>query len=76
MLTFVGIGGQEILFLLLLVAGVATLIVLPIVALVSIVRSDFKSSNDKLMWVLIVLFLNFLGAVLYLSIGQKQRVNS
>ncbi|NEV94933.1 PLDc_N domain-containing protein [Psychroflexus sp. YR1-1] len=43
-------------------------------ALIDIARSEF-SGNNKVVWVLIVLFTNFLGAVLYFFIGRKQKIN-
>lgn len=67
MIAFIGLGGTELLLVLLSV-------VFPIVALIDILRSDFRQSNDKLIWVLVVLFLNILGAILYAVIGRNQRV--
>lgn len=49
-------------------------IILPIIALVDIVRNEFTGSN-KIIWVLIVLFFNFIGSILYFKIGRKQRLN-
>lgn len=57
----------------LLVFGVLGLI-LPIVALIDIIKSQFNG-NDKLIWVLVVLFLSFIGAILYFIIGRKQRIS-
>lgn len=36
-----------------------------------VVSSRFGGSNDKLVWVLIVLFLPLLGTVLWFVIGRK-----
>ncbi|GAB3549793.1 PLDc N-terminal domain-containing protein [Spirosoma fluminis] len=71
MYTFIGLGGQE-LILIVLVLGV--LILLPVIALVDVIRSDFKGANDKLIWVIIILFLNIIGALLYFFMGRNQRV--
>ncbi|GAB3641460.1 PLD nuclease N-terminal domain-containing protein [Spirosoma arcticum] len=71
MYAFMGLGGQELLFIL-LVLGV--LFLLPIIALVDVIRSEFRGSNDKLIWVVVILFLNVIGALLYLFIGRNQRV--
>ena len=49
--------------------------IIPIIALVDIIKSEFKGSNDKLIWVLIVLFTCIIGAVLYYFIGREQKVN-
>ena len=71
MYAFIGLGGAELLFIL-LVLGI--LIILPIMALVDVVRSNFRGQNDKLVWVIIILFLNVIGALLYYIIGRKQRI--
>jgi hypothetical protein len=46
-----------------------------IIALVDILRSDFKDSNEKLIWVLLVIFLPFLGSILYFVIGRSRKIN-
>ncbi|NNE33043.1 MAG: hypothetical protein HKN40_11820 [Winogradskyella sp.] len=48
-------------------------IFLPILALVSILKNSFKA-NDKLIWVLVVLFLPILGSILYFIIGRSKRI--
>ena len=62
---FFGIG----FFLFLILLGM----LLPLFALIDIVRSEFEG-NNKLMWVLIVVFVNFIGALLYFAIGRNQRI--
>ena len=47
---------------------------LPLLALISALMSDFRG-NDKILWVLIILLLPFLGSVLYFLIGRNQRTN-
>jgi len=47
--------------------------ILPIICLVSILKNDFKN-NDKVIWLVIVVLIPFLGSVLYLFIGRKQRL--
>ena len=46
---------------------------IPIIALIDILRSDFKG-NEKLIWVLVVLFTSFIGTILYFLIGRNQRI--
>ncbi len=46
--------------------------VLPILALIDILRSDF-TGNNKIMRVLIVLFMNIIGSILYFLIGKNQK---
>jgi hypothetical protein len=44
-----------------------------IIAFIDIVRNEF-TGNNKIVWLLVVLFGNFLGAVLYFIIGRKQKL--
>lgn len=50
-------------------------LLLPFLALISIVKNKFPD-NDKLIWVLIVLLLPVLGSVLYFSMGRRKRLKS
>lgn len=66
---YLGMIGPFQIMLILVVIGI-----LPtIVALIDILKSDFKG-NDKIIWLLVVLFLNFFGAVLYFLIGRQQKL--
>lgn len=48
--------------------------ILQLVAIIDIVKSNFRHGSDKLIWILVVLFLNFIGAILYFAIGNNQKV--
>lgn len=48
-------------------------LLLPFLALISIVTNKFPD-NDKLIWVVIVLLLPVLGAILYFSMGRRKRL--
>ncbi len=48
-------------------------LLIPLIALVDVLRNEFTGSN-KLIWVLLIIFLPFLGAFLYLLIGSKQKI--
>ncbi|MEI6949358.1 PLDc N-terminal domain-containing protein [Paraflavisolibacter sp. H34] len=49
-------------------------LIVMIIALVDLLRSDFKGRYDKLIWVLLILFLPFLlGPILYYFIGRNQK---
>lgn len=50
-------------------------IVPTIVALIDILKSEFKG-NNKLIWVLVVLLFNFFGAVMYFLIGKEQKIQA
>jgi len=69
-----GMGIQEIIvmFFIGFLIPVAT-IVLIIWALVDILKSEFTGSN-KVIWVLVVLFLPIIGSILYFVIGRKQKI--
>ena len=49
-------------------------IILPIIALIDILRNDFKE-NNKLIWILVILFTNLVGVLLYLRFGTKQKIS-
>jgi hypothetical protein len=64
------IGSWQIILLVLAVGILPTLI-----ALIDILRSDFKG-NNKIVWVLVVLLINFFGAILYFLIGRQQKIKN
>ncbi len=65
-----GIGGFELIIIFLFLALPT---ILWLWALIDCVKREFKP-NDKLIWVLIIIFLPLIGSILYLAIGRKQRV--
>ena len=69
-MTYLGIIG--ILELILIVAALSG-ITLSIVALIDIFKSEFEG-NNKIVWVIVVLFINIIGAILYFNIGRKQKI--
>jgi predicted permease len=50
------------------------LLILPIVAIIDVLISNFKTSTDKLIWFLVVFLLPILGSILYYTIGKKQQI--
>ncbi len=50
------------------------LFLLPIIALIDILKSDFKG-NNKLIWVIVVIFLTLPGFILYYAIGRSQKIS-
>jgi hypothetical protein len=46
-----------------------------LIAFVDILRNDFKG-NNKLIWLLAVIFVPFLGPICYFFIGRKQKTGS
>ncbi len=48
--------------------------VLWIYCLVDIIKANFKGENDKIIWLLLIIFLPLIGSILYLAIGMKQKI--
>lgn len=67
---FLMIGPWQVL---LLFIAVAFFILPTVIALVDIVRNEF-SGHNKIVWLLLVLLGNLLGAILYFTIGRQQRL--
>jgi len=62
-------------FQMMLILGVVFLFgfIPTIIALIDILKGKFEG-NNKIVWVLVVLFLNLIGAILYFTIGRKQKI--
>lgn len=41
-------------------------------AILSIIRNEFYGENEKLIWALLVIFVPFLGTILYLTVGVNR----
>ncbi|WP_069675876.1 PLD nuclease N-terminal domain-containing protein [Formosa sp. Hel1_33_131] len=55
---------------------ILALAVLPtVLALIDIQKSEFQG-NTKLIWLLVVIFLSFFGAILYFLIGKEQKTTT
>ena len=50
------------------------IIILPIIALISLLMAHFKDSTTKLIWLLVIIFVPFFGPILYFVVGRKQRI--
>ena len=64
---FTGLGLLFSIFIFLFIAF------LWIIALVDILRSEFRG-NDKVVWVLVVIFFPFLGSLLYFLVGRPRKI--
>jgi hypothetical protein len=64
-----GIGGWEILLL----SSLLVPLILWIIALVDCLKSEF-SGNNKLIWVIVILFFPVVGPILYFLMGRGQRL--
>lgn len=74
MYALMGLGGQELILVFIGLSVLAVIFLVPIIALIDVIRSNFQGTNDKLIWVIVILFLNIIGAVLYWTIGRTQRI--
>lgn len=67
------IGAWQLVIILLLLV-LPLFLLFPILAIVSVVRNEFPNNNDKLVWILLIIFLPFLGSLLYFLIGRPKRI--
>jgi uncharacterized membrane protein YhaH (DUF805 family) len=49
-------------------------IVLWIWALVDVINSRFREDSTKIIWCLLIIFLPFIGTILYFIIGREQKI--
>ncbi|WP_424292348.1 PLD nuclease N-terminal domain-containing protein [Daejeonella sp.] len=72
-LLFLNLGQAE-LFLLMLVSLLAIVpLILTLYCIFDISRSKFNDPLNKVLWVLIVLFVPLIGSILYLVLGRSQK---
>ena len=57
------------LFIILILIG----LLLPVIAVIDILRSTF-SGNNKIVWLLVVIFFPYLGALLYFLFAGRQKI--
>lgn len=62
-------GGFEVIIL--LYVGI---LALPIAALISILSNAFPDNTQKLIWVIVVIFIPILGSIIYFIIGRRQQL--
>jgi uncharacterized membrane protein YhaH (DUF805 family) len=61
----IGIGGMEIILLIIVLATVF--------AIIDIANSTFQDNSKKIIWALLVVFLPVLGVLFYFMIGRGQK---
>jgi hypothetical protein len=44
-----------------------------IIALVDVLKSEFRGQNDKLLWAIVIVLGGVIGAILYFVIGRNQK---
>ena len=70
-MTFLFLFGGGLIITLLVILFI---FVIPLLALISVLMGEFQG-NEKIMWVLIIIFLPFLGSLLYFLIGRNKQIN-
>jgi hypothetical protein len=70
-MTFLFLFGGGLLITILVVLFI---FLLPLMALISVLMNEFRG-NEKIMWVIIIIFLPFLGSVLYFLVGRNKRIS-
>jgi len=61
--------GSSMLFL----TAALAIFVLWIWAIIDVIRSDFKDQTTKIIWIALLIFLPFLGAVIYPFVGKSTK---
>jgi hypothetical protein len=69
---FVGFG---ILWILMFLLGIAALVVW-IWALVDAIKNPALDSTMRIVWVLVIVFTQIIGAIIYLAVGRSGRTRS
>lgn len=59
----------------LLLGFMVALLVLPIAAIIHLLKHEFNPRN-KLIWILIILFLPFFGSILYFILNKRYRIEN
>lgn len=65
-------GGLFLIWVILAILG----LVLWIWALVSAIQNPALDSTMRIVWVLVIVFTGFIGAIIYLLIGRNRRANT
>ena len=71
-----GMGWQEMLLIISIVGFFLLLrLVLTIVAVIDIVKSQFQDANDKIVWTVVAVLFPIFGPILYFVLAKKQKVS-
>jgi hypothetical protein len=71
MLPFIqNLGGR---FLLIAGALSAIYFILMIYCIIDVIKSEFKNPNMKLIWIIIILFAQLIGTLVYLILGKSTK---
>jgi uncharacterized membrane protein YhaH (DUF805 family) len=73
LLFMTGIGMQELIVLCMFAALPG---ILWLWAIIDLVKRNFADSATKIVWALVIIFIPFVGSILYLVVGRNKTVNS
>lgn len=68
--SFLGLGGME----LMLISAALLPMLLTLWALIDAIRSDFTKDINKLIWILVIICVPFVGGILYFLLARSQKV--
>lgn len=71
-LSFLGLGDIE----LILISAMLLPMLVSLWALIDAIRSDFTKDINKLVWILVIICVPFVGGVLYFILSRKQKVTA
>ncbi|MCP3928946.1 MAG: PLDc_N domain-containing protein [Bacteroidetes bacterium] len=64
--------GPELIIFFLILGGFAFWLA----ALISVIKAEFDHHSKKIVWLLMVILLPFIGTILYFLLGTKQRIEN
>lgn len=70
------IGGLGIVEIIIILFFTVLPLVLLLWALIDIIRSNFKDSTTKLIWIIVVIFVPLVGSILYLVMRKGQKADN
>jgi hypothetical protein len=70
-----GFGMPEVLIMAVICIAAVLPTIFWLYCLVDIIKSEFQG-NNKIIWLLVVIFVPLLGMILYYSFGKKQKITS
>lgn len=65
-------GLGEIIFIVIFVGATISSVIATIIAVIDIIKGDFRDPRDKRKWLYIVVATGIVGAVVYYYVGRKQ----
>jgi len=70
LLSFLGLGQLE----LILISAMLLPMLVTLCALIDAIRSEFAKDINKLIWILVIICVPFVGGILYFVLSRKQKV--